>query len=73
MIFRQLVFCKTLGNDLKIFMPPRTNYLQAIDQYGRILVVIKLPRLLSPEEDQAQESDDFNEEDLAEDTNSPKP
>lgn len=59
---------KQLGNDLKIFISTRTNILQAIDQY-RENISSEITQVISAEEEEQQkEGDDFDEEDLAEDS-----
>lgn len=60
---------KQLGNDLKIFIATRTNILQCIDQY-RENISSEITQVISAQdEEQAQEADeDYNEEDLAEDS-----
>ncbi len=59
---------KQLGNELKIFIATRTNILQAIDQY-RENISSEITQVISAEEEaQGQEGDEFNEEDLAEDS-----
>lgn len=59
---------KQLGTELKIFIATRTNILQAIDQY-RENISSEITQVISAEEEaQGQEGDEFNEEDLAEDS-----
>ena len=59
---------KQLGAELKIFIATRTNILQAIDQY-RENISSEITQVISAEEEaQGQEGDEFDEDDLAEDS-----
>jgi type IV pilus assembly protein PilB len=60
---------KQLGTELKIFIATRSNILQSIDQY-RENISTEITQVISAEDEaQAQEKDeDYNEEDLAEDS-----
>lgn len=59
---------KQLGTELKIFIATRTNILQAIDQY-RENISSEITQVISAEEEASkQDGDDFDEDDLAEDS-----
>jgi len=59
---------KQLGTELKIFIATRSNILQAIDQY-RENISSEITQVISAEEEASkQEGDDFDEDDLAEDS-----
>ena len=60
---------KQLGTELKVFIATKTNILQCIDQY-RQNISSEITQVISAEdEEQAQEQEeDFDEEDLAEDS-----
>lgn len=58
---------KQLGTELKIFIATRTNILQAIDQY-RENISSEITQVISAEEDASKQEEDFDEEDLAEDS-----
>lgn len=59
---------KQLGTELKIFIATRTNILQAIDQY-RENISSEITQVISAEEEEnGKEGDEFDEEDLAEDS-----
>ena len=59
---------KQLGTELKIFIATRTNILQAIDQY-RENISSEITQVISAEEDASKQAEeDFDEEDLAEDS-----
>jgi type IV pilus assembly protein PilB len=57
---------KQLGNDVKISIATKTNILQAIEQY-RENISSEITEIISGDEDDA-ESEEVNEEDLAEDS-----
>ena len=57
---------KQLGNDVKISIATKTNILQAIEQY-RENISSEITEIISGDEEDA-ESDEVNEEDLAEDS-----
>ncbi|MCB9817608.1 type II/IV secretion system protein [Candidatus Nomurabacteria bacterium] len=57
---------KQLGNDVRISIATKTNILQAIDQY-RENISSEITEIISGE-DEDSESDEVNEEDLAEDS-----
>jgi type IV pilus assembly protein PilB len=58
---------KQLGNDLKIFIATRTNILQCIDQY-RENISSEITQVISSEDEEQAQDEDFSEEDLAEDS-----
>lgn len=58
---------KQLGTELRIYIATRTNILQAIDQY-RENISSEITQVISAEEDTNQDGNDFDEEDLAEDS-----
>lgn len=58
---------KQLGTELKIFIATRTNILQAIDQY-RENISSEITEVISAEDDEGAEEEDFDEDDLAEDS-----
>lgn len=58
---------KELGNDLKIFIATRTNILQSIDQY-RENISSEITQVISAEDEEQAQEEDFDEEDLAEDS-----
>lgn len=58
---------KQLGTDLKIFIATRTNILQSIDQY-RENISSEITQVISAEDEEQANEEDFDEEDLAEDS-----
>ncbi|MEI6237142.1 MAG: GspE/PulE family protein [Candidatus Saccharibacteria bacterium] len=58
---------KQLGTDLKIFIATKTNILQSIDQY-RENISSEISQVISAEDEEQGQEEDFDEADLAEDS-----
>lgn len=58
---------KQLGNQLKIHVATSSNIQAALDQY-RGTIGNELTKVISPEEEEAEQDEDIDEEDLAEDS-----
>jgi type IV pilus assembly protein PilB len=58
---------KQLGTDLRIFIATKTNILQAIDQY-RENISSEITQVISSEDEEQSQEEDFDEADLAEDS-----
>jgi type IV pilus assembly protein PilB len=58
---------KQLGTDLKIYISTKTNILQAIDQY-RENISSEITQVISGQDEEQSQEEDFDEADLAEDS-----